>query len=392
MGPPAVEVAKKAKKKKPTAAGAATAGSGAEKRGAEAGAGAGKPKRPKTEPGAGAPAGQAWAMGADEKKGRIMVATRDLAVGEVILEEKALVVGSWHEHRCIECNEPHAPAQCEEVRAKYPAGIAAAMEEIESAVGAIDGIDELDIARRLIRALNIARREPDRIAQLTRPCTAHNMDKCRGIIAEIRAHKVARLILPKEVGDEEAARLLAVLNTNSHELGEWGGSGFFPLACLCEHSCQPNCAFCTSGTGLWITVVRPVSEGEALSIDYCDAAFEPTARRRKHLLEDYGFECLCAKCTTQVGAHRHPLPPPLSPLRRGLKSRGVADTEGGAQPDLARAFICPQEGCQGKVCPLGEPASPPPACWFCLAPSGVRFPSRRPLHSEQGWQTIGLEP
>jgi len=44
--------------------------------------------------------------------------------------------------------------------------------------------------------------------------------------------------VPAEVNDEEAARLLAVLNTNSHELGEWGGSGFFPLACLSEHSCQ----------------------------------------------------------------------------------------------------------------------------------------------------------
>ena len=119
------------------------------------------------------------------------------------------------------------------------------------------GLDELDICRRLIKLLNIARLEPAR-AELTRPCTAHNMDKCRSVIADIKAHKVARLILPKEVEDEEAARLLAVLNTNSHELGEWGGSGFFPLACLCEHSCTPNCAFNTStSTELWIAVVRP---------------------------------------------------------------------------------------------------------------------------------------
>ena len=161
--------------------------------------------------------------------------------------------------------------------------------------------------------LNIARLQPKR-AELTRPCTAHNMDKSRAVIKAIKAHKVARLILPKEVEDEEAARLLSVLNTNSHELGEWGGSGFFPLACLCEHSCQvspgpasstpiccanvrsdsrvpalcaicrrlpltlnwhlivcvcvcvcpqPNCAFNTSETDLWVTVVRPVKKVHA---------------------------------------------------------------------------------------------------------------------------------
>lgn len=37
--------------------------------------------------------------------------------------------------------------------------------------------------------------------------------------------------------------MLSVLNTNSHELEELGGSGLFPMACLMEHSCRPNCAF-----------------------------------------------------------------------------------------------------------------------------------------------------
>jgi hypothetical protein len=43
----------------------------------------------------------------------------------------------------------------------------------------------------------------------------------------------------------QAARVLAALNTNSHELEELGGSGLFRLACLFEHSCRPNCAFST---------------------------------------------------------------------------------------------------------------------------------------------------
>lgn len=43
-----------------------------------------------------------------------------------------------------------------------------------------------------------------------------------------------------------AGHMLSVLNTNSHELEELGGSGLFPLACLMEHSCSPNCAFSES--------------------------------------------------------------------------------------------------------------------------------------------------
>jgi hypothetical protein len=322
MSPPVLEVKKK-KKGRGEGAGVGEAN----KRGTEGeAAGAGGAKRPKKD------AGQAWEMGTDPVKGRIMVATRDLDVGEVILVEKPLVAASWHEHRCLECHEPHAASTCTEVSKRYPKAVACKMEEIEAALGTIDGLDELDISRRLIKLLNMARLEPAR-AELTRPCTAHNMDKCRAIIADIKAHKVARLILPGEVEDEEAARLLAVLNTNSHELGEWGGSGFFPLACLCEHSCKPNCAFNTSSsTELWIAVVRPVKKGSALSIDYCDATFEPTAERRAHLLQHYGFECACARCTSE--------------------------------PDLPRAFLCPEVGCEGKVCPVG--LGKKPSDWKCL--------------------------
>jgi len=46
------------------------------------------------------------------------------------------------------------------------------------------------MSRRLIKLLNLARLQPER-AELTRPCTAHNMDKCRAIIKDIKAHKVA---------------------------------------------------------------------------------------------------------------------------------------------------------------------------------------------------------
>ena len=81
----------------------------------------------------------AWTMGKDPVKGRVMVATRDLTVGEIILIEKPLVAASWHEHRCLECHEPHASSTCKEVSNKYPKEVATKMEDIEQALGSIDG-------------------------------------------------------------------------------------------------------------------------------------------------------------------------------------------------------------------------------------------------------------
>ena len=65
-----------------------------------------------------------------------------------------------------------------------------------------------------------------------------------------------RQILPGKVSDQDAATILGVLNTNSHELGEWGGSGLYMKALLMEHDCRPNCSFTTHGS-LLTTLPRP---------------------------------------------------------------------------------------------------------------------------------------
>lgn len=63
-----------------------------------------------------------------------------------------------------------------------------------------------------------------------------------------------------------AGHMLSVLNTNSHELEELGGSGLFPLACLMEHSCSPNCAFSES-TSTTMTVTIRSSSHDSLDRD-----------------------------------------------------------------------------------------------------------------------------
>ncbi len=54
----------------------------------------------------------AYQISHDQIKGRILVATRDIEIGEVILEEEPLVCASSFEHRCLECHQNHDPASC----------------------------------------------------------------------------------------------------------------------------------------------------------------------------------------------------------------------------------------------------------------------------------------
>lgn len=145
MSPPVVEVKMKKKKKRRTED--VEAGGGAKKGKFQPVRASGTPTGSKTKtasPGGSgkkkaAASGRAWTMGSDPLKGRIMVATRDLEVGEVILNEQPLVAASWHEHRCLECHEPHAASTCKEVAAKYPKTVAEKMDDIEEALGTIDG-------------------------------------------------------------------------------------------------------------------------------------------------------------------------------------------------------------------------------------------------------------
>ncbi|KAH7460296.1 uncharacterized protein KRP23_14664 [Phytophthora ramorum] len=57
--------------------------------------------------------------------------------------------------------------------------------------------------------------------------------------------------------DQQMATLIGVLSTNSHELGNRGGSGLFLSACRMEHNCLPNCSFTTFDSTLWMTAIRP---------------------------------------------------------------------------------------------------------------------------------------
>jgi len=92
------------------------------------------------------------------------------------------------------------------------------------------------------------------------------------------------------------------INANSHSLFRDHkpydpiGFGLFPLASIFNHSCLPNCTYTNEGAHLTIRLLRPVSEGEELCINYTEL-YSARDERRAELKASKFFECRCRRCT-----------------------------------------------------------------------------------------------
>jgi hypothetical protein len=64
---------------------------------------------------------------------------------------------------------------------------------------------------------------------------------------------------------------------------------------LLNHSCLPNVIFGNNGNEMIFVAVRDINKGEEICDNYIDITL-PRKERKKHLLEQYGFECYCEQC------------------------------------------------------------------------------------------------
>jgi len=246
-------------------------------------------------------------------KGRVCVATRDFSLGEVVLEEKAFVHGTENMEQCLECDSfDHQLSKCPAVLNKnisYPSYLLKHEQEIIGYLAELKGVQSEDKARVWVKCLWRWGKDPtslDPLLALTAP--PENLARC--IKSVKAARKQLPYLLPESLSTMQAAEILAILNTNGHELEGLQGVGVFTTACLLEHSCVPNLSFTTHNTSIRLTALQPVSAGERISIDYGNNYYRPTVERRKDLKETYGFVCNCELC-------------------------------GGCVPDKCRAFKCP---------------------------------------------------
>jgi len=268
-------------------------------------------------------------------RGRVLVSSTSAAAGAVLLHEHAFLTSNWDEFRCMVCDKPHMTKSCPQAKQMFAPKILKKMDRLEGSIMEASCIGELDHARSLLKLLQryisestLGSANPrGPLADFFALSYTHYQKAYSGLVGKLPFQSASPLMLlqqcglwPSGLSVEDGARMIAILNTNSHELSEIRGSGLFLRASLMEHSCTPNCNFATTGRELAITVLKSlVSAGENVSIDYGMGVYRPVTHRRKHLLNSHGFICFCEGCTTQR--------------------------------DKSRAFTCPQVGAGGQACP-----------------------------------------
>jgi hypothetical protein len=109
------------------------------------------------------------------------------------------------------------------------------------------------------------------------------------------AHAYSSTPLPEPL----VQRLYCTLLVNTHTLTTATldpiGLYFHPLSSLPNHSCQPNATITFAGPTLSLRALRPLKEGEEITLSYIDST-QPTPLRQSALRDRWFFTCACALC------------------------------------------------------------------------------------------------
>jgi len=105
---------------------------------------------------------------------------------------------------------------------------------------------------------------------------------------------------------------------NAMELEPTEECGVFPLAAMCNHACDANCAYAVDADGstLYLQATRPIAAGDELTLSYvaCLGETRSTRARRDALKRSFGFDCACPRCAADDPPGGDP--PPAKRRRR----------------------------------------------------------------------------
>ena len=135
-----------------------------------------------------------------------------------------------------------------------------------------------------------------------------------------RTRRPALVALLLDLARARAADPLAgAYAANAMELEPTDEVGVFPLADMCNHACDANCAYAVDDDGatLYLQATRPIAAGDELTLSYVAYIGETrsTRARRDALRRSFGFDCACPRCAADDPPPRG-APPPAKRRRR----------------------------------------------------------------------------
>ncbi|XP_027195721.2 histone-lysine N-methyltransferase SMYD3-like [Dermatophagoides pteronyssinus] len=75
------------------------------------------------------------------------------------------------------------------------------------------------------------------------------------------------------------------------------GTGLYLAESQLDHSCLPNASPVFNGQRIAIRAIRPIKQGDLITVNYVDLKLSKNIRQEK-LLQQYYFQCKCQRCET----------------------------------------------------------------------------------------------
>ncbi|KAK3926931.1 SET domain-containing protein SmydA-8, isoform A [Frankliniella fusca] len=290
------------------------------------------------------PPGRPFKVKISPTMGRYLVATKDIAAGDLILREEALIVGPCQNskpvclgclkqfdgehyirssdnedcHRCMGCQWPLCSPTCPGLERDGHARHALLGHTYEecaalSAAGP-SGRRVMDLRARTplynvivpLRILLLEKQDPARWRAVRRMQSHDSVRRQIPGVWQVNQLGVVDRIRNEfglqQFAEDEIHSVCGILEVNAFEVGD-GQRALYDLAFLLAHDCTPNTSHADDESrALSIRASVPIPKGRAITLSYA-YTIQGTLKRREHLKESKFFDCCCPRCSdpTELG-------------------------------------------------------------------------------------------
>lgn len=257
--------------------------------------------------------------------GRYVVATRDIAAGEVVMREVAAAAGPKQLSKplCLGC---HIPVDGSYTCSKCKFHLCS--DNCETSPFHEAECHVLSKAKRKINVESFDEPSPayDFILPLRCLLTKYTDPKKWKIINNLQdsveklnpsfRQRIQTNVIDylkifmnfSGVNSDDIYRIHGIMQTNSFEAihNKQRVEGVFPKVAMMAHDCSPNTenVFVSNDLKAQVRATRRIRKGESITTTYTYLIWN-TLRRREHLLNFKYFECTCKRCgdPTELGSH-----------------------------------------------------------------------------------------
>jgi hypothetical protein len=237
-----------------------------------------------------------WEIVCSSSKGRMGVATRDIAVGSLVhIEQPTAFVPYDKTQPFVSSRDTYSPIEESMLSAAF------------SATGESFRGFSIILAARVVSCARFDESTAIKVKALCRNTTHHfqQSHSNKYASAQIVQRLLSGINASPTISVNDCFDVLEKLESNvfsvvDHDMSSVAGIGLYTVAAAINHSCDPNCYQTFdlySAATLSIRASKNIKKGEEISIAYIDIG-KPTSMRRRELSSHYGFFCSCTRCSS----------------------------------------------------------------------------------------------